>query len=296
VLVTSRYQGYEGKVELGLAFVRFEVQPLDAAQAGSLVHTWFRVAYQRLGLDRLATVDKSRSLLEMPGQPSYRIGRMAELRSNPLLLTILCLVYHDDSSLPRSRVRLYERCVKVLLETWRQQVHTQHGGRPYNPEAARQVLSSVAWRMHEQDNRRSVPLAEYAWYDQNSNKQTQPVGGKKPNPWNLYDMHGNVWEWCQDWYGEYTGAETADPAGPGEGSFRVFRGRGLGLHGGVLPVGLPQLVLAGDPVQLRGLPRGPQSVWQVNSVVETAEPGAEAEGDRQRSGAEGGAAVSASEM
>ena len=108
VLVTSRYQGYEGKVDLGETFVRFEVQPLDEVQAGTFVHTWFRVAYDRLELEPDAAKEKARSLVEMLGQPSYRIGRMAELRSNPLLLTILCLVYHEDSQSaaePRAAVR-----------------------------------------------------------------------------------------------------------------------------------------------------------------------------------------------
>lgn len=71
-------------------------------------------------------------------------------------------------------------------------------------------------------------VAEYAWYDANSEKQTHPVGQKRPNGWGLYDMAGNVWEWVQDWYGEqyYKTAPTVDPPGPRTGTSRVVRGGG----------------------------------------------------------------------
>jgi formylglycine-generating enzyme required for sulfatase activity len=76
----------------------------------------------------------------------------------------------------------------------------------------------------------AAELGGYAWYIENSGIKTHPVAKKQPNAWGLCDMHGNVWEWCQDWYGDYPSGEVVDPVCPEpldlRSSFHVFRGGG----------------------------------------------------------------------
>ncbi len=78
----------------------------------------------------------------------------------------------------------------------------------------------------------SNTIGDVAWFTENAGSKTHPVGGKRANELGLYDMSGNVWEWCQDWKGDYSSGSQANPSGAGTGSSRVIRGGSWGYPAG----------------------------------------------------------------
>jgi formylglycine-generating enzyme required for sulfatase activity len=117
-------------------------------------------------------------------------------------------------------------------------------------------------------------LGEYGWFRENSGGQTQPVGTKRANTWGLHDMHGNVWEWCQDWYSSdyYEESPMEDPKGPLQATRRVFRGGGWSGEAAYCRSAFrdwhePDIrshylgfraALSSEPVQMRSQPRKPR--------------------------------------
>ncbi len=92
-------------------------------------------------------------------------------------------------------------------------------------EYACRAGSETAWCFSDDEHQ----LSQYAWYGEDWGKgSTHPVGNKQANAWGLHDLHGNVWEWVQDWYGSYSSKPQQDPSGPESGSIRVLRGGSWG--------------------------------------------------------------------
>ena len=92
-------------------------------------------------------------------------------------------------------------------------------------EYACRAGTDTRWSFGDDENK----LGKYQWHTMNGEEFAHSVGTKLPNSWGLYDMHGNVYEWCQDWHGDYSSSAQTDPIGPSTGSVRVLRG-GLYPH------------------------------------------------------------------
>jgi formylglycine-generating enzyme required for sulfatase activity len=163
--------------------------------------------------------------------PSYFNGQRIEGGGN-------VVDYGADLSRPVETLRWYDATDYCSLLTQRE---ITHGRIPAHsayrlPTEAEWEYACRGWtstRFSYGDDPGYTNLANYAWYGDNDDFQTHPVGQKLPNLWGLYDMHGHVWEWCQDWFGDYAGGSAVDPAGPATGSHRVVRsGYWYGWSGG----------------------------------------------------------------
>lgn len=127
---------------------------------------------------------------------------------------------------PRQHYRDEDGYPAVYMDWFDAQAYCEYRGKTLPTEAQweKAARGGSAWRYCFGDDR--AELGEYAWFWVNSGRKIHPVGGKKPNGYGIYDMHGNVLEWTADWYkGDYYSESPAkNPAGPAEGKDKVIRG------------------------------------------------------------------------
>jgi len=172
---------------------------------------------------------------------------LAVMGNNPSWFT-------GDSTRPVERVSWFDATNYCATLTQRERAAGRIGSKSeYRlPTEAEWAYACRAWtstRLSYGDDPGYTNLTNYAWYWESSVETgiesssatsggtsggtTHPVGQKLPNPWGLYDMHGNVWEWCQDWWsGNLPGGIVVDPQGPDTGWARVIRGGGWFLWPG----------------------------------------------------------------
>ena len=114
--------------------------------------------------------------------------------------------------------------------------------------AARDGNKNIGYKYAGGDN-----LDRVAWYSSNSGFYSHDVGQKYPNKLGLYDMSGNVWEWCQDWYGSYSSNNEANPSGPSSGPYHVYRGGSWGGASGACRVSFRSISSPGSSSFVLGL-------------------------------------------
>ena len=183
-VVTCRFAGYGGQgadrdeVRLNAKFLELHVRPMDSEQRDTFVRNWYRIVETGLATDQsrasLRAQEQADALVAALGTRDFRTTRVAEMISNPLLLANLCLVHRDRGILPKGRGRLYDECVDVLLERWRENKNL-----PLNvtAEQGRRALQPAAAWLHEVSGRTRASAAELSPVIEPALKAVRWTGG-----------------------------------------------------------------------------------------------------------------------
>jgi formylglycine-generating enzyme required for sulfatase activity len=162
-VVTCRFAGYTAGSRLSERFMELHIRPLTDEQAVQFVTNWYRIVERGLAIDpsqgEIIGQEKASELIESLRQPDFRSRRVYSMTRNPLLLANLCLVHYDRKKLPQRRSDLYEECVDVLLERWRDAKHLQSS---ITAKTGRRVLQPAALWLHQEENRTRAKADELA--------------------------------------------------------------------------------------------------------------------------------------
>lgn len=154
-VVTCRFAGYSDKVQLNPYFLEMHIRPFDENEVRQFIHNWYTtVETDQLPDKEQAAIiarEQADNLIQHIESPEFRARRVYELTHNPLLLMNLCLVNRGRSGyLPRGRAELYEECMEVLLELWRDAIGYQ---RQIDTKSGRRVLQPAALWLHQKKDR-----------------------------------------------------------------------------------------------------------------------------------------------
>jgi predicted NACHT family NTPase len=162
-VVTCRFDGYSRKSHLGEHFLEMHLRPLTEEQVEIFVHNWYGIVEKGLAKDpeqaEGIAKEKADKLVKRLSEPDFRARRVFELTRNPLLLTNICLVHRHRGSLPQKRAHLYEECIDVLLEHWREAKDLSVG---VSAQIGRRALQPVALWLHSEDGRTRAKASDLA--------------------------------------------------------------------------------------------------------------------------------------
>ncbi|MCX4242076.1 SUMF1/EgtB/PvdO family nonheme iron enzyme [Paraliomyxa miuraensis] len=203
--VTCRYAGYRGKARLPGQFLELHLRSLTPERSEEFVKRWFSIVEGALATDpelgRRKGEEGARKLLEAMAEPGFRNQRVAMLTRNPLLLTTICLVHRDRGKLPQRRVELYDECVRILLELWREAKDLEV---TMPAVEAQRVLQPVARWLHDVEERRQAtakelaPVIEKALAEEH---EAKIEGGAEALLRSVRDESGLLTGWSGDRYG-----------------------------------------------------------------------------------------------
>jgi len=204
------------KTKTGIEMVKipggfFDMGSKSGSPDESPVH---RVWVSSFWMDRFEVVQEQFKKYQLPDPSHFKNPKHPLEQINWTDATLYC----NDRSLAEGLEPCYDE------ETW--ECNFEANGYRLPTEAEWEYASRAGTGTKFSFGNDVRKLKTYAWFVENSSGKTHPVGQKKPNPWGLYDMHGNVSEWCNDFYSEnyYKDSPEKNPKGPTKGEERVLRG------------------------------------------------------------------------
>jgi energy-coupling factor transporter ATP-binding protein EcfA2 len=163
LVVTCRFAGYDDASQLGPDFLQLHLRPLTPELSETFIRNWYRVVETYLAPDpaqgSITAQQRAAELVDRLRAPDFRSARMAEMTRNPMLLANLCPVHRDRHTLPHGRYELYDECIEVLLERWREGKKLRVN---VSAKDGLRVLQPAALWMHSEEGRARASARELA--------------------------------------------------------------------------------------------------------------------------------------